>query len=178
MNFNAIIRPFTEAVCKTKKIPLPTEATVMCETSRRFLFDMVSSEIGEFCLAKTDADKIDALVDAIIYITDSCLRHGIEPVLPQSIVPNETWQCLTPYYLFNFMTDFIVAETVEDQTRCLSAALFGLCSSSIKDVHPFVELVAKANEQKILPTGFVTLNEQGKVMKPANFVPPDLSTLL
>ena len=178
MNFNNTIRPFTEAVCKTKKIPLPTEPMPMCETSRRFLFDMVASEIGEFCLAKNDADKIDALVDAIIYITDSCLRHGIEPNLPDGVPTNPTWQVLTPFYLFNFMTDFIVSEEVNDQTRCLSAALFGICSSSTRDVHPFVELVAKANEQKILPTGLVTLNEQGKVMKPANFVPPDLSTLL
>lgn len=175
MNFNLIIEPFTQAIAKTTGNPLPAHPALLDVTARRFLFDNVMSEMGEYITADTEVDKIDALCDAIIYITDTCLRFGIVPWLhysptyvPEAVV-HDTW--------FNAQV-FLKSETMSTQYQALSFMLGRLARGHDFDLTPFVTAVGKANKQKINPDGTVTMNERGKVLKPANFVDPDLSQLL
>ena len=175
MNFNKIIEPFTAAVCKTKGVPMPQHAMLLDEAARRFLFDNVMSELGEYLLARSEEDEIDALVDAIIYTTDTCLRFGIDPwvhadpVYDHVEVVNEVW---------GLSQDFLRSKTVETQQQSISWMLGRLARGHEFDLTPFVREVAKANTQKIGADGLVTLNERGKVVTPKGFISPDLSALL
>lgn len=174
MNFNKIIEPFTAAVCRTTDVPMPTEALLLSEKARRFLADNVMSEMIEFVLATNEADQIDAAVDAIIYITDTCLRFGIDPEIgaryhysPGNPV-NKIW---------DVVKDFVRATTLQEQEHKIVQMLTILTHYTDLELTPFVEEVARANNQKIVD-GLVVLNEKGKVMKPEGFVAPDLNKIL
>ena len=175
MNYNKIIEPFVLAVAKTKGIELPPEPVHLVEKARRFLSEMVLSEMLEYELAITELDRIDALADAIIYITDSCLRHGITPHVDATFdsnpedVADRTWA---------IVKRFVKATTLGEQTQALSYMLSLLANGHDFDLAPFIVAVTDANLQKINTDGTVTLNEAGKVMKPDNFVSPDLSQIL
>lgn len=172
-----IVQEFTSAVAKTRGVLLPSTQVLMDVKARRFLYEMVTSEIGEYVVAQTDVDKIDAVVDAIYYILDSCLRFGVTPVLPQNIEPAGSWGVNDPYYLYGLVVEFLKAEDEASQLRCINQMLFAFQSCCILPVLPFLEEVAKANNSKINKDGFVILNDKGKVMKPEGFVPPDLSSI-
>jgi len=175
MNFNEIIRPFTAAVCLTKGIPMPKEPQLLDEKARRFLFDNVMSEMGEYILATTEGESIDALVDAIIYTTDTCLRFGIQPYVHANPV-YEVGGIVED--IWGYAKGFLQAGTVDKQQQCLSFLLARLARGHNFDLTLFIEEVAKANLQKINADGTVTLNEKGKVMKPKDFISPDLDAVL
>ena len=175
MNFNKIVEPFTLAVVNTQGGEWPKHQLLLDEKARRFLFDNIMSELGEYLLAQTEGEEIDALVDAIIYTTDTCLRFGIKP-----------WAHEDPVYRSYGVVDevwglaklFLTADTLETQQQSLSFVLGRLARGHEFDLNPFIKEVAKANLQKINPDGMVTLNEKGKVMKPEGFVSPDLDKVL
>lgn len=175
MNYNKIIEPFTAAVCLTKGVPMPDKPVLLDEKARRFLAEMVMSEMIEYVLATEEVDKIDALVDAIIYITDTCLRHGISLHVHKTPVYDPD---ALDYAVWWRVKDFVKTKTEATQYQELSRMLQRLSRGHDFDLLPFIEEVAKANERKINPNGTVTLNEKGKVMKPVGFVAPDLSKIL
>ena len=177
MNYNNYVRPFTEAFAKTKGVKLPNEPVLMDEAARRFLWDNVQSEMGEYYLAKDPWDKTDALVDAIVYTTDVCLRHGIEPELPDDIPLNEVFQELTPMYVANYLRACIVAEDLDDQRRGVTSLLFALVGSCVLPVEPFLEQQRLSNGAKIAKDGTVTLSDKGKILKPEGWKAPDVKTL-
>ena len=175
MNYNKIIEPFTAAVCLTKGVPMPSRPKLLSEASRRFLAEMVMSEMIEYELATEEVDKIDAIVDAIIYITDTCLRYGISlhvhemPVYDPDVLVDDVWR---------YVKAFVKTKTEAAQYQDLSWMLQRLSRGHDFNLLPFIEEVAKANERKINPDGTVTLNEKGKVMKPVGFIAPDLTKIL
>lgn len=175
MNYNEIIRPFTAAVAKTTGSKLPEHPELLSEASRRFLAEMVMSEMIEYEVSATEVDDIDAIVDAMIYVTDTCLRYGFrpyiheKPVFEHTELVDEVW---------SHVKYFVKANTIDSQRQALSFLLQRLARGHHFDLLPFVKEVAKANLQKINADGTVTLNEKGKVMKPIGFVSPDLSKIL
>ena len=175
MNFNKIVSPFTLAVVNTQRGEWPKHQLLLDEKARRFLFDNIMSELGEYLLAQTEGEEIDALVDAIIYTTDTCLRFGVEPwaheapIYNSEDVVNEVW---------GLAKAFLMSGTLKTQQQSLSFVLGRLARGHEFDLTPFVKEVAKANLQKINADGTVTLNEKGKVMKPEGFVSPDLDAVL
>lgn len=174
MNYNKIVQSFTEAVAKTKGTPLPTEPILMCEQSRRFLFDMIMSEMGEYHLARCEEDEVDAVVDAAIYLTDTCLRFGIEPYLRKtgSTLGTPTQE------VYEYALLFLTCRTIDTQHQALSMILTRLERSFNYSLEPFMVAVAETNQQKIHADGTVTMNEQGKVLKPEGFKHGNLTAVL
>jgi len=173
MKYSKLILPFTTAVMATKGEELPVNEQALSVKDRLFLFDNVMSEMGEFLAAPSEAEEIDALVDAIIYITDFCLRFGFSPTdckpLPHDYLDkvDKVMGVLKGCATFVERGDLA---SLED----LLWVIESLCEH---DLLPFVEKVAEANMQKV-KNGKVVLNERGKVLKPDNFVNPDLEKIL
>lgn len=175
MNFNKIIEPFTAAVCKTQGVPMPEAPIELDEKARRFLADNVMSEMIEFVIADTEEDQIDAVVDAIIYITDTCLRFGLNPHI------GERYKYTPGYpveHVWTIVKDFSRAKGTLEQAHWITEMLTVLSHYTDLELTPFVKEVARANNQKVNSEGLVTLNEKGKVMKPKDFVAPDIKRVL
>jgi len=175
MNFNKIVLPFTQAVAKTTDSPLPTKPVWLDLKARRFLFDNIMSEMGEYLTSSLEVDKIDALCDGIIYATDTCLRFGIEPYAhPRpNYNPNDVVDSV-----FRKAKSFLKAQTIATQQQALSFLIGRMARGHAFDLTPFVAAVGECNKQKINADGTVTLNERGKVLKPDDFVDIDLSQIL
>jgi len=85
----------------------------------------------------------------------------------------------------HFLTDMLQAEfkelmeskTVEDQQDALVDMIYYICDAAIKqgvNLDPLFLEVHGANMLKVGPDGKVLKNEQGKVLKPEGWTPPDL----
>ena len=175
MNYNEIVRPFTRAVAKTTGTPLPVKPMLLDVAARRFIYDNVMSEMGEYLTADGELDQIDALVDAIIYITDACIRSGIAPFSQEKVQYSRVGVVHDVYLLLSAV---VTAITVDTQHQAISRLLDRLRSGHSFDLDPFVAVVANANMQKINSDGLVDMNSRGKVLKPEGFVAPDLSIVL
>lgn len=175
MNYNHIVQSFTQAVALTTGKALPTEQKLMCITARRFLADNIMSEMHEYATGTVEVDKLDALADAAIYITDSCIRFGIQPMINE---PKTAAERGTEIAVFSLVLNFLQAKTLDTQTQTLSFILTRLNKATQHNLLPFIEAVAECNKQKINSDGTVTLNERGKVLKPADFKEYDLNEIL
>lgn len=172
--------PLPLAVAKTKGVSLPSNPIKLDEAAMRHLIDMVASEMTEYVVAKTPAERIDAIVDALIYITDSAIRHGILHIAqlknenahstPADVVSNAA-------LIYRGMLHLFEQQTVEDQARHLNVMCVRLAYYAEDGLTPYVEEVARANNSKIADCGRVVLNESGKIMKPDGFIPPNLARI-
>ena len=173
------VLPLSVAVAKTKGVSLPTAPVKMEEAAIRFLIDMVASEMTEYVLAKTPAERVDAILDALIYITASAIRHGIYALdvalsrdhgVQADVVSNSV---LT----YRGMLTLCSKSTVEEQIAHLNLMCARIAYFAEDELLPYLDEVSRANSSKITEQGTVVLNEQGKILKPAGFVPPNLEEI-
>ena len=73
MSYTRTVREFTMA-CNDE---LPEHPILMNKDRVDFIRQMVSDEMDELDDAQTVVDQADALVDAIYYICDTAVRHGM-----------------------------------------------------------------------------------------------------
>ena len=73
MGYTKLVREFS-IVCNSK---LPETPTKMSQDQISFIRKMVNDELTELGEATTIADQADALVDAIYYICDCAVKHGL-----------------------------------------------------------------------------------------------------
>ncbi|MFT5127594.1 MAG: putative HAD superfamily Cof-like phosphohydrolase [Rhodothermales bacterium] len=73
MAFTTMVREFTRA-CHDE---LPATPTELSSDAVAFIREMVNDEMEELAEATTPVDQADALVDAIYYICDCAVRHGM-----------------------------------------------------------------------------------------------------
>ena len=73
MGYTSDVREFT-AACHDE---LPATPASMTTEAREFICKMVNDEMEELAEAVTVAEQADALVDAIYYICDCAVRHGM-----------------------------------------------------------------------------------------------------
>ncbi len=73
MSYTARVREFTKA-CHDN---LPETPTLMSKDAVAFIRKMVNDELDELEEANAVVDQADALVDAIYYICDCAVRHGM-----------------------------------------------------------------------------------------------------
>ncbi|HAR67609.1 MAG TPA: HAD family hydrolase [Lentisphaeria bacterium] len=111
--YTKTVREFTTA-CQPD---LPTTPTPLSTDGVAFIRQMVIDELDELAEAETPVDQADALVDAIYYICDCAVRHGM-------------------------------------------------------NLDPLFRIVHQANMGKVVD-GRVLRREDGKIMKPANWQPPE-----
>ena len=67
------VKEFAQA-CETK---IPERPILMSKEKINFIRQMVRDEMEELAEAKNVTDQADALVDAIYYICDTAVKHGI-----------------------------------------------------------------------------------------------------
>ena len=73
MGYTAQVRQFTMA-CNDD---LPARPQHMTQQGIAFIRQMVNDELDELGAAQTVVEQADALVDAIYYICDFAVRHGV-----------------------------------------------------------------------------------------------------
>lgn len=73
MAFTTMVREFTRACHEN----LPSAPTALSREAVAFIREMVNDELDELVEAETPVDQADALVDAIYYICDCAVRHGM-----------------------------------------------------------------------------------------------------
>jgi predicted HAD superfamily Cof-like phosphohydrolase len=73
MAFTTMVREFTRA-CHDD---LPATPTRLSREAVAFIREMVNDEMEELAAADSAVDQADALVDAIYYICDCAVRHGM-----------------------------------------------------------------------------------------------------
>lgn len=74
MGYTAQVRQFTMA-CNDD---LPARPQHMTQRGIAFIRQMVNDELDELEAAQTVVEQADALVDAIYYICDFAVRHGVD----------------------------------------------------------------------------------------------------
>ena len=74
MGYTAQVRQFTLA-CNDD---LPARPQHMTQRGIAFIRQMVNDELDELEAAQTVVEQADALVDAIYYICDFAVRHGVD----------------------------------------------------------------------------------------------------
>ena len=74
MTYTIAVKEFTDA-CNNKG--LPSTPQPMTAQAVEFVSEMVNDELDELRQASDVVEQADALVDAIYYICDSAVRHGI-----------------------------------------------------------------------------------------------------
>ena len=173
-----LVLPLPVAVAKTKGISLPSNPVPFGSDARRFLAEMVTSEMIEYIGAEDEAERIDALCDALVYIADSAIRHGIVfldvALEPEKLHPIPEDKVSIATLIFRGMAGFVELETLAEQMRHLTLMCNRLAYYAEDNLRPYLEEVSRANKSKIADCGRVILNEQGKVMKPDGFVPPNI----
>ncbi len=73
MGYIQEVRKFTSVAQEN----LPERPILMDEKAVNFICTMVTDELDELKEAKTIVDQADALIDAIYYICDCAIRHGM-----------------------------------------------------------------------------------------------------
>jgi predicted HAD superfamily Cof-like phosphohydrolase len=73
MSYTTRVREFTSA-CQDE---LPEVPILLSEEQIRFITTMVNDELQELEDAENEVEQADALVDAIYYICDTAVRHGM-----------------------------------------------------------------------------------------------------
>ena len=73
MNYTEQVRQFTMA-CNDE---LPAKPQLMSTEAIAFIRTMVNDELAELEESKNVIEQADALVDAIYYICDTAVRHGL-----------------------------------------------------------------------------------------------------
>ena len=73
-NYCEQVKEFSDACCIT---PLPTKPVLMKKEQVEFITKMVNDELQELTEAISVHDQADALVDAIYYICDTAVKHGL-----------------------------------------------------------------------------------------------------
>ncbi len=73
MSYTATVREFTVA-CNQE---LPLHPTTLTQQNIRFIRKMVTDELNELDEAEDVTEQADALIDAIYYLCDCAVRHGI-----------------------------------------------------------------------------------------------------
>jgi len=73
MSYTKKVREFTSA-CHDD---LPETPKLMAREEIDFITKMVNDELEELSDAKNETEQADALVDAIYYICDTAVRHGM-----------------------------------------------------------------------------------------------------
>ena len=68
------VKQFTEA-CEGN---LPSQPTLLTRKKIDFICEMVGDELDELKGAKEEWEQADALVDAIYYLCDTAIRHGMD----------------------------------------------------------------------------------------------------
>ena len=71
--YTKTVHEFTR-VCESH---LPQSPTFMAQENIHFIRKMVNDELDELENSKTIAEQADALVDAVYYICDTAVRHGM-----------------------------------------------------------------------------------------------------
>ncbi len=74
MTYTTAVKEFSDA-CNDDE--LPSTPTFMSDEAVEFIVEMVNDELEELREAKDVVEQADALVDAIYYICDSAVRHGM-----------------------------------------------------------------------------------------------------
>ena len=186
------IETFTKAAMVAKGQEIPAEPKAMDMKARRFVWDMVMSELGELVLAENKADQVDALADAMIYCIDSAIRHGWSD-LWRSEQEDESFlqtRCHPPMNrdekafahgkVYNILTEFLLSTDLDSQRTALFDLILHLglkINLAGYETRPIISYIADANDSKLVD-GCAILSEAGKVLKPEGFVAPDIALLL
>ena len=176
MNLISLVMPLPAAVAKTTGNPLPTQPVALDVKAKRFIMDMVASEVNEYAVAEDEVERIDALCDMLVYIADTCIRHGMLeldiPMIPQPRSVEGEFD--TELLVYRSLLSLSKMDTAEEQHRHFKRLCCRIAATATVDLSPYLEEVAKSNASKIDKDGKVILNTQGKIMKPSTFVEPDL----
>ena len=70
------VREFCLA-CENEENKLPKKPTLLSIEKIKFITEMVNDELAELKNSKTIGQQADALVDAIYYMCDTAVKHGI-----------------------------------------------------------------------------------------------------
>jgi predicted HAD superfamily Cof-like phosphohydrolase len=74
MTYTRSVKEFSDACNDGRN---PDRPTLMTEDAVEFVATMVNDELDELREAADTAEQADALVDAIYYLCDSAVRHGL-----------------------------------------------------------------------------------------------------
>jgi len=132
-----------------------------------FVVSMVKSEMQELLEAKDDAERIDAMIDGIYYISSALVRSG--GPLTHKICINLTDKNLASYY----STLLITNDDDHELAICISMMMVLIASLARFNLNmvPIWDIVHEANMRKFSGDGH--LLPCGKWQKPSDFVPPD-----
>ena len=191
----ASVRIFSQAVNKCQ----PFERTYLPHDRIIFIVGQVTSEMFEMNQARSlhvddyDAillEQLDAVVDAMYYTADSAARHGLEADASISVdfilqedanVGQPMWNeevkrfgkaIVVKSLPLHLSSTDTAHETILWQLFCKLRADF----YSFTGIDPldYFEIVHQANLSKLDENGRPhKLREDGKIMKPDNFVPPN-----
>ncbi len=192
------VKTFSQAVNNCQ----PFEKKAMDIEARNFIFGQIISEMTELAQGhiKTSPEdilleQVDAVVDAMYYIADSAARHGfdaIEPYDEPSWAPVDGIAPMDTKNVKRFLKSvqvgiiaMVLKESEEAQQECLWYWFNHLREKLYEftgiDALDYFDIVHKANLSKLDAEGKpILLREDGKIMKPEGFVPPNgiMKTLL
>lgn len=182
VSYYEMVMPFTAGILAAQGVDRITVPQVLDEKARRFLFDMVCSEIGELVVAKNTKDSLDALLDISVYCVDRGIRNGFGMSWSKELQDKYYGSAIKPFEkekvinkLFDLAKKMIVAETVFEQINAVHS-LISYCNMQINfcgyPMEPFMEVVTAANNRKLVD-GKAILNNQGKALKPEDWYGPD-----
>ncbi len=177
MNMMQLVEPMTNGYYTAKEQIRPLVPQPLSIHYKRFLWDNVYSELGEFHLAVDKLEQVDAIVDTAIYTIDVCLRNGYDAAYAlfyESIDPN--------YKVMRFVSkvpQILKGVLYTDSTTVQMELCFEIlteCENALNSLgYPlieFVKLVANYNNSKLVD-GVAILAPNGKILKPEGWVAPD-----
>lgn len=154
-----------------------------------FIVKMIEDEFEELTEAKDTAEEVDALLDALYYIFDHLAKSDIEEgyIMGQlNKMQKEIFCCINRKRCFKICREKVsedvalVLETIHNTSYryCKADILLDVAriilttlSDTIFDYFRIWDLIHEANMKKFGPGGYH--RDDGKWMKPKDFVPPD-----
>lgn len=165
---------------------------------RQLRFQLLREEINEFCEAYEITDYVeiaDALADICYIIAGTCVSYGI---CPDDRTFHSPYDVSTNVYkgtklFFSLKLNRMMKEDFErysiaelsnnlDNVKSeLVLMIWNVCAIAYHYHMPLNEIFAevhRSNMAKALPDGTVRYRDDGKVLKPDSWTPPDIKSIL
>ena len=156
-------------------------------------FNLIEEEVNEFADAETDADRLDALGDIVYVVCGAALEFGLAGREAFQTTPADSG-CYQPDNHLYFGGDAfdmrrqvaLLAEGIDNHSVASVGAalcnLYQICLDVADGANlPLAAALAeihRSNMAKLGPDGRPIYRDDGKVMKPEGWTPPNIGGLL
>lgn len=176
-------------------LPIATTPELPAQAVRDLRVSLLEEELNEFCAAYSAHDRIeeaDALADICYIVAGTVVSYGIGPAaisvfespydehLPRTKQPRSDLDGL----LRDTFNDYLAAERTDDLKQIdlslmdLLVSVFGVAWQLNIPLNAVFTEVHRSNMTKLMPDGSVLRRDDGKVLKPPHWSPPDIAGVL